>query len=163
MPWNIYWDSFWMPPTQILSPCNTSTPLLPDLSPFLTRLLTHSYLFEAAVAPISKSVRKWQCTLSVTIISLDSVATSAGILFLHMAGPLLLPSTSPLNVIRITCTGDVFSVVRAPYGKAVDMWSVGCILGELSDGQPLFPGESEIDQVGEPTQTWFVLFSICNN
>lgn len=37
---------------------------------------------------------------------------------------------------------------RAPYGKAVDMWSVGCILGELSDGQPLFPGESEIDQVG---------------
>ncbi|MEQ2295980.1 hypothetical protein AMECASPLE_020162, partial [Ameca splendens] len=34
----------------------------------------------------------------------------------------------------------------APYGKAVDMWSVGCILGELSDGQPLFPGESEIDQ-----------------
>lgn len=36
---------------------------------------------------------------------------------------------------------------RAPYGKAVDMWSVGCILGELSDGQPLFPGESEIDQL----------------
>ncbi len=35
----------------------------------------------------------------------------------------------------------------APYGKAVDMWSVGCILGELSDGQPLFPGESEIDQL----------------
>lgn len=27
------------------------------------------------------------------------------------------------------------------------MWSVGCILGELSDGQPLFPGESEIDQL----------------
>ncbi|MGH0127941.1 UNVERIFIED_CONTAM: hypothetical protein FKN15_020945 [Acipenser sinensis] len=37
--------------------------------------------------------------------------------------------------------------VGAPYGKAVDMWSVGCILGELSDGQPLFPGESEIDQL----------------
>uniref|UniRef100_A0A3B3ZI88 Integrase catalytic domain-containing protein n=1 Tax=Periophthalmus magnuspinnatus TaxID=409849 RepID=A0A3B3ZI88_9GOBI len=36
---------------------------------------------------------------------------------------------------------------KAPYGKAVDMWSVGCILGELSDGQPLFPGESEIDQL----------------
>ena len=35
---------------------------------------------------------------------------------------------------------------RAPYGKAVDIWSIGCILGELSDGQPLFPGESEIDQ-----------------
>lgn len=27
------------------------------------------------------------------------------------------------------------------------MWAVGCIMGELSDGQPLFPGESEIDQL----------------
>ncbi|XP_076840113.1 cyclin-dependent kinase-like 5 isoform X2 [Brachyhypopomus gauderio] len=38
-------------------------------------------------------------------------------------------------------------LLGAPYGKTVDMWSVGCILGELSDGQPLFPGESEIDQL----------------
>uniref|UniRef100_G3PLJ4 Protein kinase domain-containing protein n=1 Tax=Gasterosteus aculeatus aculeatus TaxID=481459 RepID=G3PLJ4_GASAC len=38
-------------------------------------------------------------------------------------------------------------LLGAPYGKAGDMWSVGCILGELSDGQPLFPGESEIDQL----------------
>lgn len=51
---------------------------------------------------------------------------------------------------------SVFLRLRAPYGKAVDMWSVGCILGELSDGQPLFPGESEIDQVGEPKQGWSV-------
>ena len=35
----------------------------------------------------------------------------------------------------------------AAYGKSVDVWSIGCILGELSDGQPLFPGESEIDQL----------------
>eukprot|EP01135_Chromosphaera_perkinsii_P000169 Nk52_evm65s32 gene=Nk52_evmTU65s32 len=33
------------------------------------------------------------------------------------------------------------------YGKAVDIWSIGCIMGELIDGQPLFPGESEIDQL----------------
>ncbi|XP_076811256.1 uncharacterized protein LOC143456099 isoform X1 [Clavelina lepadiformis] len=33
------------------------------------------------------------------------------------------------------------------YDKGVDVWSIGCILGELSDGQPLFPGESEIDQL----------------
>ena len=36
---------------------------------------------------------------------------------------------------------------RAAYGLKVDIWSIGCILGELSDGQPLFPGESEIDQL----------------
>ena len=39
------------------------------------------------------------------------------------------------------------STCSAPYGKAVDVWSIGCILGELSDGQPLYPGESEIDQL----------------
>ncbi|KAL9972041.1 hypothetical protein ACROYT_G018280 [Oculina patagonica] len=33
------------------------------------------------------------------------------------------------------------------YGKPVDIWAIGCILGELSDGQPVFPGESEIDQL----------------
>ena len=30
-------------------------------------------------------------------------------------------------------------------GKQVDIWAIGCILGELTDGEPLFPGESEID------------------
>ena len=29
----------------------------------------------------------------------------------------------------------------------MDVWSIGCIIGELSDGQPLFPGENEIDQL----------------
>lgn len=36
---------------------------------------------------------------------------------------------------------------RGAYGKPVDVWAIGCIMGELSDGQPLFPGESEIDQL----------------
>jgi cyclin-dependent kinase-like len=35
----------------------------------------------------------------------------------------------------------------ADYGKPVDIWAIGCIMGELIDGQPLFPGESEIDQL----------------
>lgn len=33
------------------------------------------------------------------------------------------------------------------YGKEVDIWAIGCILGELTDGEALFPGESEIDQL----------------
>jgi len=33
------------------------------------------------------------------------------------------------------------------YGHPVDLWAIGCIMGELVDGQPLFPGESEIDQL----------------
>ena len=30
---------------------------------------------------------------------------------------------------------------------SVDMWAIGCIHGEITDGQPLFAGESEIDQL----------------
>ncbi|OPJ85840.1 mitogen-activated protein kinase 15 [Patagioenas fasciata monilis] len=33
------------------------------------------------------------------------------------------------------------------YTKGVDMWSIGCILGELLLGKPLFPGTSTVDQL----------------
>lgn len=33
------------------------------------------------------------------------------------------------------------------YTKGVDMWSIGCIIGELLDGQPLFPGSSTMNQI----------------
>ena len=29
----------------------------------------------------------------------------------------------------------------------MDQWAIGCIMGELIDGQPLFPGESDVDQL----------------
>eukprot|EP00466_Bigelowiella_natans_P021160 jgi/Bigna1/92900/estExt_fgenesh1_pm.C_950001 len=33
------------------------------------------------------------------------------------------------------------------YSKSVDMWSIGCILGELVGGNPMFPGDSTINQL----------------
>lgn len=33
------------------------------------------------------------------------------------------------------------------YTKGVDMWSLGCILGEMLFGKPLFPGTSTLDQI----------------
>lgn len=33
------------------------------------------------------------------------------------------------------------------YGEGVDMWSVGCILGEMISGKPIFRGRSTMDQV----------------
>ena len=34
------------------------------------------------------------------------------------------------------------------YSTGIDMWSVGCIFAEMAmQGAPLFPGDSEIDQI----------------
>eukprot|EP00882_Tetradesmus_deserticola_P000676 GHRQ01000740.1.p1 GENE.GHRQ01000740.1~~GHRQ01000740.1.p1 ORF type:complete len:456 (+),score=189.82 GHRQ01000740.1:156-1523(+) len=35
------------------------------------------------------------------------------------------------------------------YTSAIDVWSVGCVLAELMLGQPMFPGESGVDQLVE--------------
>ena len=33
------------------------------------------------------------------------------------------------------------------YSTPIDMWSIGCIFGEFLKMKPLFPGESEIQQM----------------
>lgn len=33
------------------------------------------------------------------------------------------------------------------YTTAIDIWSIGCVLGELLIGKPLFPGDSSVDQL----------------
>jgi cyclin-dependent kinase 12/13 len=45
------------------------------------------------------------------------------------------------------------------YNTSVDVWSMGCVLGELELGKPLFPGKTEIEQMdyifrffGRPTE-----------
>lgn len=38
-------------------------------------------------------------------------------------------------------------MIGMAYGTPIDMWSVGCILAELYTGMPIFPGESEQDQL----------------
>jgi cyclin-dependent kinase-like len=38
-------------------------------------------------------------------------------------------------------------VGEANYGAAVDIWAIGCLFAEMMTGDPLFPGESDIDQL----------------
>ncbi|CAD6220658.1 GSCOCG00012960001-RA-CDS [Cotesia congregata] len=48
------------------------------------------------------------------------------------------------------------------YTSAIDMWSIGCIFGEMINSSPLFPGETDIEQLaivikqlGSPTpESW---------
>lgn len=35
------------------------------------------------------------------------------------------------------------------YTTSIDVWSVGCVIAELMLGQPIFPGESGVDQLVE--------------
>ena len=39
-------------------------------------------------------------------------------------------------------------ITNGYYGPEVDYWAIGCIMGELADGEPLFPGENETDRTG---------------
>eukprot|EP00825_Cyclidium_porcatum_P011528 TRINITY_DN15923_c0_g1_i1.p1 TRINITY_DN15923_c0_g1~~TRINITY_DN15923_c0_g1_i1.p1 ORF type:complete len:270 (+),score=30.78 TRINITY_DN15923_c0_g1_i1:57-866(+) len=38
-------------------------------------------------------------------------------------------------------------LVSNQYTQAIDMWSAGCIMGELYTQQPMFPGQSELNQL----------------
>lgn len=38
-------------------------------------------------------------------------------------------------------------IANKSYTKGIDMWSLGCILGEMVRGKPLFPGSSTVKQV----------------
>lgn len=38
-------------------------------------------------------------------------------------------------------------ITSGVYGPEVDFWAIGCIMGELTDGDALFPGDNEIDQL----------------
>lgn len=38
-------------------------------------------------------------------------------------------------------------IANRHYTKGIDMWSLGCILGEMLAGKPVFPGSSTVNQV----------------
>ncbi len=46
------------------------------------------------------------------------------------------------------------------YTEKVDVWSIGCVFGEILCGRPLFTGISEIDQLFQVTVT--TVYSLCN-
>lgn len=81
---------------------------------------------------------------------------------------LILDNTCILNALMANISPQVVTLwYRAPeillggraYSTGVDMWSVGCIFAEMCTRKPLFPGDSEIDEIfkifrilGTPTE-----------
>lgn len=47
--------------------------------------------------------------------------------------------------------------------RAVDVWAIGCLVTEMLTGEPLFPGDSDIDQLYHivKCQGKVILTSVC--
>lgn len=100
-----------------------------------------------------KHVRRCPCVAVVAemykcMSSFSAVCT----LLLHAVGSMQVLVRGEPNISYI-CS----RYYRAPelifgatdYTTAIDVWSVGCVVAELLLGQPLFPGESGVDQLVE--------------
>ena len=49
-------------------------------------------------------------------------------------------------------------VGEAQYGAPVDVWAIGCLFSEMITGEPLFAGDSDIDQLYLIIKTLGILF-----
>ena len=54
---------------------------------------------------------------------------------------------SPISLKYITIRTYTFC-----HSREVDIWAIGCLYSEMLSGDPLFPGESDIDQLFQITQ-----------
>ena len=67
----------------------------------------------------------------------------------------LFENDSPKVIHKIT---NKFEIHYDPYlhtfchSREVDIWAIGCLYSEMLSGDPLFPGESDIDQLFQITQ-----------
>ena len=58
---------------------------------------------------------------------------------------------------RNLCSTKLYDVFRA-----VDIWAVGCLTAEMLTGEPLFPGDSDIDQLYHIVKTFGMYFHLQN-
>ncbi|CAA2981410.1 probable serine threonine- kinase At1g54610 [Olea europaea subsp. europaea] len=66
----------------------------------------------------------------------------------------IVPLTSRVVTLWYRPPELLFGATR--YGIAVDLWSTGCILGELYAGKPIMPGRTEVEQLHK-------IFKLCGS
>ena len=54
------------------------------------------------------------------------------------------------------------TVLYSNYIRAVDVWAIGCVFCEMIAGEPLFPGDSDIDQIYLIIKCLGMLLTIAN-
>lgn len=54
-----------------------------------------------------------------------------------------------LTITPFTISAPELLLGTKTYTTAIDMWSVGCIFGELVNNEPLFPARSELEQISK--------------
>lgn len=57
------------------------------------------------------------------------------------------------GVLVFMCRAPELLLGAKEYSKAIDMWSLGCIMAELLAKEPLFRGKTELQQLDKVTVT----------
>lgn len=60
---------------------------------------------------------------------------------------MILITTSSFKVVTLWYRAPEVLLGSTRYSCPVDIWSIGCIFAEMASRQPLFQGDSEIDQL----------------
>lgn len=84
---------------------------------------------------------------SVCTIMLQSYYVLLYLLLLHPFLSFYISSLVVYTYIQSRFYRSPEVILGHSYTTAIDMWSLGCILVELSTGFPLFPGSNEADQL----------------
>jgi len=61
--------------------------------------------------------------------------------------PHCLPCSHTYQVVTLWYRAPEILLGAEHYSTPVDAWSIGCIFAEMLNKEPLFPGDSEIDEL----------------